>query len=159
VRLERIDGLVLHVRGVDMIDRSPVLDLKPYLPYTDAIPDASHGWLTADPAPAWEVIFSPLARDQIDWLSREHGIDLRSPIERALELGPQPHAYRRIRKTTGGAMRLAIKDWRVHFTAEGRSIQVARIETGHRARDLADPARPDLGSHRAFLSRFGPLEA
>jgi tRNA-Thr(GGU) m(6)t(6)A37 methyltransferase TsaA len=37
-------GLV-HVRGIDLLDMTPILDLKPYLPAIDAWPDAGHGWL------------------------------------------------------------------------------------------------------------------
>lgn len=40
VELLRIDGTTLHVRGLDAIDGTPVLDLKPYLPEYDARPDA-----------------------------------------------------------------------------------------------------------------------
>lgn len=38
-------GLV-HVRGIDLLDGTPLLDIKPYLPSIDAWPDAGHGWLT-----------------------------------------------------------------------------------------------------------------
>ena len=43
--LVRIEGLVLHVHGLDILDGSPVLDIKPYVPYADAFPDARAGWL------------------------------------------------------------------------------------------------------------------
>lgn len=36
----------VHVRGIDLLDGTPVLDIKPYLPSIDAWPDAGHGWLT-----------------------------------------------------------------------------------------------------------------
>jgi len=45
VRLERVDGLILHIRDADMLDGTPVLDLKPYVAYTDAHPSAGTGWL------------------------------------------------------------------------------------------------------------------
>ena len=45
VRLERIEGHTLHVRGIDLLDGTPVLDIKPYVPYCDAFPDARSGWL------------------------------------------------------------------------------------------------------------------
>jgi tRNA-Thr(GGU) m(6)t(6)A37 methyltransferase TsaA len=45
VRLLRVEGLSLHIRGVDLIDGTPILDLKPYLPYADAFPDARAGWI------------------------------------------------------------------------------------------------------------------
>jgi tRNA-Thr(GGU) m(6)t(6)A37 methyltransferase TsaA len=35
----------VHVRGIDLLDGTPILDLKPYLPTIDAWPDAGHGWL------------------------------------------------------------------------------------------------------------------
>lgn len=49
VRLERIElhteqGPVLHVSGADMMDNTPIYDIKPYLPYTDSCPDASGGF-------------------------------------------------------------------------------------------------------------------
>ena len=49
VRLERVElhtpeGPVLQVRGADLMDGTPILDIKPYLPYTDAHPDAAGGF-------------------------------------------------------------------------------------------------------------------
>jgi len=35
----------LVVRGIDLLDGTPILDVKPYLPFVDAFPDAGHGWL------------------------------------------------------------------------------------------------------------------
>src|SRR6202041_972769 len=45
VRLVRVEGLSVHVEGVDMLDGSPVLDLKPYVAAADAIAEAGSGWL------------------------------------------------------------------------------------------------------------------
>jgi tRNA-Thr(GGU) m(6)t(6)A37 methyltransferase TsaA len=36
---------VLSVTGIDLLDGTPILDVKPYLPFVDAFPDAGHGWL------------------------------------------------------------------------------------------------------------------
>src|SRR4051812_12236661 len=49
VKLERIEGRVLHVCGLDILDGTPVLDIKPYVPYVDALPDAGSGWLRPPP--------------------------------------------------------------------------------------------------------------
>lgn len=45
LRLTGVEGNVLHVLGCDILDHSPVLDIKPYVPYADAFPDARAGWL------------------------------------------------------------------------------------------------------------------
>jgi tRNA (adenine37-N6)-methyltransferase len=47
VRLIRIEGCNLHVKGIDLLDGTPILDLKPYVPYADAFPDSAIGWLQA----------------------------------------------------------------------------------------------------------------
>lgn len=170
VRLESVEGLVLRVRGVDMVDGTPVLDLKPYVPYADAFPDARTGWLEPlapecgaaaaapaaprDPVPGFEVSWTPLAAEQAAWLLTSSGVALREPVERTLSLGPQPHPYRRI-KPDGDAMRLAVKSWRIRFRAEGRQVEVLSITTGYRERELLTSEDPDVLPHRAFVSRFG----
>jgi tRNA-Thr(GGU) m(6)t(6)A37 methyltransferase TsaA len=151
VQIERVEGLVVHVRGVDLLDGTPVVDLKPYVPYADAHPEARSGWLEArDPRPAWEVTFTDGATAQLSWL-RDQGIDLRPSIESVLALGPQPHAYRRIR-VHGDGMRLALKEWRVDFGVEQRRIVVRAVASGYRPRELA--TRPELEVHRSFVARF-----
>lgn len=49
VQLLRVDGLTLHVRGVDLLDGTPILDLKPYIPYADAFPGSRAGWIDEIP--------------------------------------------------------------------------------------------------------------
>lgn len=49
VRLERIElqspfGPILHVAGADLMDNTPIYDIKPYLPYVDSHPDAAGGF-------------------------------------------------------------------------------------------------------------------
>jgi tRNA-Thr(GGU) m(6)t(6)A37 methyltransferase TsaA len=45
VRLERIDGTRLYIREVDVVDGTPLLDIKPYVPRFDSRPEANSGWL------------------------------------------------------------------------------------------------------------------
>jgi tRNA-Thr(GGU) m(6)t(6)A37 methyltransferase TsaA len=157
-RLERIDGLVVHVRGLDALDGSPVLDLKPYVAYADAHSDAGAGWLAPpDPVSPWRITFDDAAREADAWLSAR-GVPLRSAIEAALALGPRPQPYRRIRENRpsgGPAMTLALKEWRVDFDVDvgARTLAVRRIRTGYRARDLAIDERLEL--HRSFAALFG----
>ena len=44
-RLVAVRGHVLEVEGLDLLDQTPVIDIKPYVPYADAFPDASAGWI------------------------------------------------------------------------------------------------------------------
>ncbi|GFO61289.1 tRNA (N6-threonylcarbamoyladenosine(37)-N6)-methyltransferase TrmO [Geomonas silvestris] len=45
VELVQVEGRTLKLRGVDLLDGTPVLDIKPYVPYADAFPDSRAGWI------------------------------------------------------------------------------------------------------------------
>ncbi|MDH4022294.1 MAG: tRNA (N6-threonylcarbamoyladenosine(37)-N6)-methyltransferase TrmO [Gammaproteobacteria bacterium] len=167
VRLERIEGLTLHIRDVDLVDGTPVLDIKPYVPYTDAYPDSATGWLhdeslaargatPADPITAWAVHFEPLAAEQAAWIEARTGLDLRARITATLMLGPQPHAYRRIRRD-GADYRLKVKEWRVQFTLDRRDVRVLAISSGYRPAEIARSAgasEDPLAVHRDFRATW-----
>lgn len=158
VRLERVDGLSLHIRDSDMLDGTPVLDLKPYVAYTDAHPGAGTGWLEPpdDPVSAYTVDFAALATEQADWIETHTGLAIRERIQSTLALGPEPHPYRRIRRT-GDGMQLAVKEWRVRFCVAGRTVQVTEIHSGFRASQLAaDNGDDSLQPHRQFVATWPP---
>ena len=53
------DGPVLHVRGADLVDGTPLLDIKPYLPYCDAKPQATGGFTDGLESAALQVVCPP----------------------------------------------------------------------------------------------------
>lgn len=64
VKLERVDwnseeGPVLYVSGADLMDNTPIFDIKPYLPYTDSHPDAVGGFADTHQADSVPVVFPP----------------------------------------------------------------------------------------------------
>jgi tRNA-Thr(GGU) m(6)t(6)A37 methyltransferase TsaA len=168
LRLERVRGLTLDVLDVDMIDGTPVLDIKPYLPYSDAVPGADHGWLDrddgssaaavaprpVDPRGAHHVRFSAAATAQLAFLRERFGIDLSRRIEDVLALGPSPHPYRRI-KRDGDAFQLAVREWRVRFQVDGSSVEVQRVQSGYRPSVLFSSEDPALDPHRRYAEAFG----
>jgi len=160
VRLERIDGLTLHVRDVDMLDGTPVLDIKPYVAYTDAIAAARGGWLeseargragAADPVAPFEVEWDDTAAEEAAWVEARTSLALRARATSTLALGPEPQPYRRIRRDGAGFV-LAVKDWRVRFSVEGRCVRVHEVRSGYRDAQLARASSDggDLGVHREF---------
>jgi len=97
VRVEADDprGAAIHVRGGDFLDGSPVLDIKPYLPYADSIAQASSGWAD-EPIERTAVEFLPQAVAKIEQLSSQSGNALlRTMITEVLELDPRPAFQKR----------------------------------------------------------------
>jgi tRNA-Thr(GGU) m(6)t(6)A37 methyltransferase TsaA len=165
VRLVGVQGTALDVLDVDMIDGTPVLDLKPYVPYTDAVAEANSGWLAGDPlaardpGPRYRVLWNAHARAQLAWLAAHSDLPLQALAEEVLALGPAPHPYRRI-KRRGDRLRLSVKDFRLDFVVQGDEVHVLAIESGYRRRVLDDPRavareRTPLEVHRAFAAAFG----
>jgi hypothetical protein len=165
VRLDRVDGLTLHIRDADMLDRTPVLDLKPYVSYTDAHPRAGNGWLEheghadvyaqpSDPVLAYVVDFDALAAEQTAWIETHTGFAIGERIRSTLALGPAPHPYRRIRRMED-CMQLSVKEWRVRFIVAARHVRVVEICSGFRASQLAEgDADEARRCHREFLARW-----
>ena len=83
VELHTKDGPVIHVAGADLMDGTPILDIKPYLPYTDSHPDAVGGF--ADPVRDYhlEVVFPD------EWLAQVPQ-RLREPVLGLLAQDPRP---------------------------------------------------------------------
>ena len=87
VKLERIEytgeGPVLIVRGADLMDATPILDVKPYLPYADSRPDATGGFTDA--------ISARVLRAEIpEELLRRVPEEKREPLREVLEQDPRP---------------------------------------------------------------------
>jgi len=91
VRLEQIaissGRITLHLAGVDLLDGTPVLDIKPYLPYVDRIPEAAGGFAPEAPVAELTVTFSPQAAEFCaDWPDG----NLRELITQILRQDPRP---------------------------------------------------------------------
>ena len=86
------------------------------------------------------------------------GVMIRVPIVDRLSIGPQPHAYRRIRAVGDSetAFVLAFKTWRVRFELEGDRVRVCRLCSGYPPSERAKPdPEGKLDVHRAYAEVFG----
>ena len=83
VELQTKDRPILHVAGADLVDGTPIFDIKPYLPYADAHPDAIDGFEGKRHAEPLRVVFPPELEAQIPPEKREG-------LRQALACGPIP---------------------------------------------------------------------
>lgn len=153
VRLVKVDGLRVIVEGHDLLDGTPILDIKPYLPYADSFPDAKIGWLEEVEGERWTIEFSREAEQQIQWLVNEGVTQLRGFIEGQLAFDPLDHKRKRVERHENG-YRLAYRTWRVDFRAltEMKKIFIESICSGYSADDLraSEDTYSDKSIHRKF---------
>lgn len=164
VRLLGISGRTLTVGSNDLVDGTPLLDIKPYLRSVDSFPEAVEGWIgevereLTQTAP-YQVIIAPVAEQQIRWLKDSFGVDFASRALELLRQDPRPHRTRRITQAKTGLSRMGCGAWRIFFRVEGVIVTVEYLAPGYPARLLNDQAQesvPDREAQLAFL-RAWPL--
>lgn len=121
VRLDSVErtaaGVVLlHVSGIDLMDGTPILDIKPYLPHVDAIPSARGGFATAVEDYALKVDFPERLIAQIP-------PERRAGLIGALSGDPRP-AYRSDDDRIYG---MEYGDWEVKFRVSGSRLIVCEL--------------------------------
>lgn len=163
VQLIEVKGRKLILGPCDLVDGTPVFDLKPYIPAYDAFPDASAGWIDeVDTAlsvpPQFTVEFAPLAEEQAAWLLGGWQIDFRPRLIELLARDPTPHRTRRISRRGEQQCVIGCGAWRAVFTAAAGAVRVELLEPGYPPRFLQDPAKmnglPDREAQLAFFARW-----
>lgn len=117
--------LELQVSGVDLLDQTPVLDIKPYLPYADALPHARGGYAAERPRPIGQVSFSDQAEAALAAAAGCHGTDLRQLVRRLLEIDPRP-AYRKD-EASSRSYGMRIENYNIEWEVRGDAIVVTAV--------------------------------
>lgn len=89
VRIQRIEqdstsGPVIHVLGADLMDGTPIYDIKPYIVYADCHPDARSGFVDNRSWPKLEVVIP-------EEIAKNYQPERLSVLRKILELDPRPH--------------------------------------------------------------------
>jgi len=96
VKLDKVEliaqDVILHISGMDLLDQTPIIDIKPYIPYSDSLPNANAGFAQAQPQVKLSVSFTEQAQQAITRLKNEIP-DLMLIIEQVLSQDPRP-AYK-----------------------------------------------------------------
>lgn len=122
VKLERIDledprGPVIYVRGADLLDGTPIYDIKPYLAYTDSHPDATDGFAGPVRDTRLEVIFPEELRSRLPEEKRGVAVAL-------LSEDPRPHYQSDDTRIYG----MPFAGFDIRFTVKGDTLTVIDIQ-------------------------------
>jgi len=96
VKFEGIDlsnGVRIAISGMDLLDGTPILDIKPYVPYVDSIVTASNEFAAQEPR-LLPVLLSAAVESQCEVYSQSSAIDLKALLVQVLQQDPRP-AYQR----------------------------------------------------------------
>lgn len=151
VAIDRVDGRRIYFGQHDFLDGTPVLDVKPYIPEYDSLPQANSGWVT--PVQLFDIEFSAHSLKQLSWLSNK-GLHLESVIHTQLSSEPDNTTRKRIKRVSDDLWQLAFRTWRINFRLfiSKRQVEIELIDSGYSSGDLESPIDPygDKSIHSQF---------
>ena len=113
-----LDGPVIEVLGADLMDGTPIYDIKPYVTYADSHPDARSGFVDSEEWKTLDVIFPSD--------SGESGADL-EVLRQVLALDPRPGYHDDPEKVYG----MRFGDCDVRFRVEGDTLYVLELKVSN----------------------------
>lgn len=134
----------IKVRGVDLLDGTPVLDIKPYIPYADSLPKAAGGYANEKPGSNFSVTFSTSALDVIEQSKFDHP-ELLELISQVLTQDPRP-AWR-IQAHDSKQYGMTLFELNIKWKVDGEQITVTEINS-------INPER----SRKGFVNREDSVE-
>ena len=122
VRLERVElhsaeGPVLHVAGADLMDGTPIFDIKPYVPYADAHPEAAGGFTSA-------LEDAPLCVEFPEELRQDFTTEQQEALVGILERDPRPHYHDDPERLYG----MSFAGRNVRFRVQDRTALICSVE-------------------------------
>lgn len=113
-------GPILYVRGADLMDGTPIYDIKPYLPYTDSHPDASGGFTDSLAIRPLEVYIPTELRDKVP-------VEKLKPLMVVLSQDPRPAYHQDPERIYG----FEFAEMEVKFKVHGELMKVVDIQTNN----------------------------
>lgn len=150
VKIKAIKGRKIWVEGVDLLDQTPILDLKPYIPYSDSVPKAKTGWFKK-PKPL-KITKSAEFIKKIKWLQLQGIEDLFPIIQQQLTIDPFSNSSKRIEKNNRTNSIFSIRKWRIHFQATKTELKLKDISSNYQSEETQHPEDP---IHQKFLAAKG----
>lgn len=154
-----IKGLEIYVSNHDLLDGTPILDIKPYIEYADAWTDTRQGWLNEhEKNQTYDVLWSPRAIEQRDYLEVHWKVMLKDEIQFRLTAKPFPSPNNRITPLEEKDLyQLAYKTWRVQYKIHATCVEILQITSGYDDETLNGTKNSkwnDVHIHQAFIAKF-----
>lgn len=158
VRLVAVRGRRVAVDEADLLDGTPVLDIKPYIPAADAFPGARAGWVDAQEH--WRVVATPAFEAAAARVRAAGGQDLLATARLQLAGAPFDAARKRVVRTGAATGTFSVRMFRLDFAvdAAARVVTLLAVRSGYSAAALAAPDDPyaDKALHRLLEARPAP---
>ena len=157
VDLISVSGRELSIENFDLLDGTPILDIKPYISHYDSHAEASLGWVPQTLPSEMQITFLAEAERAAIWLMENQGPDLFDLAKVQLSVDPLNQKRKRVKLVENGQAELAFRTWRLLYNVSDEKIEIISIYSGYSAEDLSPGAEDqyeDKDLHRKFRQQF-----
>ena len=117
--------IFLQLSNIDLVDETPIIDIKPYIPYADAKPQALAGFAQQSPEPVMKVVFSAQALQRLSQVEQDYP-ELQQLIIEVLQQDPRP-AYKK-NKPDAKVYAVHLSDFNISWVNKDKSSTVMGID-------------------------------
>jgi tRNA (adenine37-N6)-methyltransferase len=159
VSLVSVQGRHLVVEDFDLLDGTPILDIKPYLAYADSFPDASTGWTRDMALASYSLAYSEQAVAKIHWISQHAAYDIAAFITSQLSESPLDARRKRITaESKPNSYVIAARTWRIHYCVaeDALALHITDLSSGYSTAELSATGDKygDKHAHREYIAKF-----
>lgn len=159
VRIVSVAGRSIEIAEHDLLEGTPIYDIKPYVPGADSFPDAKAGWLDDVDTAAYQIQESAEFQERVAWLEENGETRIRDFIGEQLKFQPFDENRKRLDLGANQAdtHTIAFRTWRIEFReVRPQSLEVVSLRSGYSADEIRDSndVYLDKQLHRAFRKAF-----
>lgn len=157
VRLRAVKGRKLEIEASDLLDGTPILDIKPYVAGADEADSPTLGWMEFLNQPPLKISLSAKARKQIEFIdSHKVGFSLLEKIHQQLEYSPFQNTSKRVKKLSATQGLFSHRYWRILFEVKKNSLKILEINHDFDKTNgkISSLAKPETDLYESFRSTY-----
>lgn len=156
VKLKEIKGNRIFITDTDLLNGTPILDIKPYIPEYDSFPDAKTGWLENVKRENYIFSYSKNAQMKLKFLLKR-GIDLYGVIQTQIGHNPYDKTRNKFKQVENGLL-LRFKSWQILFELSNGNAFIKDINSGYENGNfdeiLGNDTPDDIAVHKEFYLKL-----
>ena len=159
VELVKIEGLKIYIRNFDLLDGSPILDIKPYISQADSFPESRVAWLQEAKKQEFTLEYSSEFLEKVAFIRDNSSLDPMRFCEVQLTINPLDGKRKRLIHCGANSYIIAFRTWRIDFCLDAKNsiIRVENIKSSYSPTELIDIENDKYGDkqlHVNFIDKF-----
>lgn len=154
VKLEKVHNDSIEVSEFDLLDQTPIIDIKPYVHYSDSRDNSKQGWLINEDT--YKIKFTTKAKEQAQWILQNADLDFYQIAYTQLSTQPFNEKIKRLEKLEDHYI-LKYRTWRIKFKeTDIGTIEVLGFSSGYKNEELnsSHDKYSDKEIHKKFRVKF-----